>query len=144
MIDSFDKKYAFLSNFAPCDILFEGLIYPTVEHAYQAAKTVVKEERVIVQHTTTPGKAKRIGKKVRLRSDWEEVKEEVMLDLLCRKFFQDKFRRLLVVTGDAELIEGNYWHDNFWGICSCSRCAETLGKNKLGEILMAIRDVIGV
>ena len=84
----------------------------------------------------TPGQAKRAGNKLVLRPDWEQIKIIVMTDL-CRIKFQDPhMRKLLLDTGDAELIEGNWWNDTFWGVCN------GIGQNHLGKILMAIRNLL--
>jgi ribA/ribD-fused uncharacterized protein len=88
-----------------------------------------------------PGEAKRIGRAVTLRPDWEAVKDRVMWTGLVAKFSQHRdIRQLLVGTGLAILIEGNYWHDNYWGDCVCERCSEIPGKNMLGEELMMLRE----
>ena len=71
---------------------------------------------------------------------WEDVKEEIMLKLLRLKFKIPKMRRMLLDTGHQELEEGNYWHDNEWGNCYCMKCLTIPGKNKLGKLLMKIRD----
>ena len=142
MINCFDGKYMFLSNFYNSSCTFEGKVYPTVEHAFQAAKTLIPEEREEIRKADTPGKAKRMGRAVTLRSDWEEVKTDVMLECLRSKF---SFRPLgieLINTGNEELVEGNTWHDNEWGSCTCDRCKNIVGKNKLGNALMTIREEI--
>lgn len=135
-INCFDGEYAFLSNFFPCVIKFDNNNYPTVEHAFQAAKTRDKKEQFKVWQADTPGKAKRIGRKVTLREDWEEVKRDFMRDFIHQKFQNENLRKLLLATGDAELIEGNYWHDYYWGICN------GVGQNWLGKILMEEREKI--
>lgn len=142
MIIEFDKEYAFLSNFydAPCE--FEGIVYPTVEHAFQAAKTLDIEKRKEFAAASTPGKAKRMGRSVDLRSDWEEVKTDVMRDCLRSKFTEPGLRKLLLATGSEELMEGNWWHDNTWGNCLCDECLNIPGRNMLGMLLMEIRKEI--
>ena len=140
MINCFDGKYMFLSNFYNASCAFEGKVYPTVEHAFQAAKTLIPEEREEIRKAETPGKAKRMGRSVTLRSDWEEVKTDIMRQCLRSKF---KFAPLgidLINTGDEELVEGNTWHDNCWGNCTCEQCANTPGENRLGKLLMEIRE----
>ena len=135
-ISSFSGPRRFLSNFYPAMIEFDGGMYPTVEHAYQAAKTLFIDERLAIQDCHSPGQAKRKGRKVTLRSDWEEIKLDIMQQLVKAKFVDPKLRMLLLHTGEAELIEGNHWHDTFWGICN------GVGENHLGKILMRIRDEI--
>lgn len=135
----FDGKYMFLSNFYNASCTFEGKIYPTVEHAFQAAKTLIPEEREEIRKADTPGKAKRMGRAVTLRPDWEEVKTDVMRQCLRSKFSFGPIAIDLINTGDAELIEGNYWHDNIWGSCTCEKCGNK-GENRLGKLLMEIRE----
>lgn len=136
MIDSFKGVYSFLSNFYPARIEFEGRRYESVEAAYQAAKTLDLEARQMFENLT-PAAAKRRGKLLTLRPDWEDVKLTVMLRLVDQKF-QDVFlQSALMDTGEEELVEGNYWHDRFWGVCI--HCG---GDNNLGKILMAVRQRI--
>lgn len=133
MIDSFTGKYRWLSNFEPSVVMLDMDLYPTVEHAYQGAKTLDYEERYKVRHALTPGAAKKLGQKVTLREDWEDVKIDVMTELIQQKFSKDPLRAKLLATGDAKLIEGNWWGDVFWGVCKGK------GQNKLGKILMKVR-----
>ena len=142
IIDKFDGEYEFLSNFYPSKILYdnnEGWYAPTVEHAFQAAKTRNVEEEIGILSASTPGKAKRLGRLSDLRPDWEEVKDNVMYRFLKEKFSIPELRYKLLATGDATLIEGTTWHDNYWGVCSCAKC-NGCGKNRLGELLMRLRE----
>ncbi len=132
-IQSFTIEYSFLSNFYPCLIEFEGEIYRTVEHAYQAAKTHDPDERRKIREEEQTGKAKRMGKRVTIREDWEQIKVKVMRELLKKKFENPQFRKLLLDTYPHELIEGNNWGDTYWGKCNGH------GKNMLGILLMQIR-----
>ncbi len=134
MIDSFTGKYRFLSNFYPCQIEFEGANYPSTEHAYQAAKTTVEQLRLsFMEPIVTAGEARKLGQRLKVRDDWEQVKVQVMLDVLREKFKQQKFRQLLLATDDEELVEGNWWGDRFWGVC------DGKGENLLGKLLMKVR-----
>lgn len=133
MISKFENKYRFLSNFYPVDVAYCGVVYPTVEHAYQAAKTLDPEGRASILSAATPAEAKRMGRKVPMRRDWEKIKVDVMRELLYMKFTQVKMKRMLLATGDRHLEEGNDWGDTFWGVC------RGRGQNKLGELLMEIR-----
>ena len=142
MIDCFDGHWAFLSNFYWNEIEFEGIAYPTNEHFFQAMKTLDVNERRAIANCLTPGRAKRMGRRVALRPDWEDVKESVMLEGLCLKFADEQLADWLLETGDEELVEGTTWHDNEWGNCSCPKCAHIEGKNKLGRLLMIVRDMI--
>lgn len=139
-IDSFRGKYACFSNFFKAPVVLDGVTYPTVENAFQAAKTFDEKERARFVDVD-PSMAKRLGRRVKLRSDWEQVKTGIMRDLLKQKFAPGtQFRRVLDSTMGCTLIEGNTWHDNFWGDCHCARCSGREGKNTLGRLLMAIRD----
>lgn len=142
MIDCFDGHWAFLSNFYWNEIEFEGIKYPTNEHFFQAMKTLDNDERRQIANCLTPGQAKRMGRRVALRSDWESVKEDVMFLGLCLKFADEQLADWLLETGDEELVEGTTWHDNEWGNCSCPKCINIEGKNKLGKLLMRVRDMI--
>jgi len=132
-IDSFSGEHCFLSNFHPAEVEFEGWIYPTVEHAYQAAKTTNNEERKRIRYMKTPGQAKKAGRHLMLRTNWEAVKIDLMTNLVRKKFQHDHLKRRLLETGNAELIEGNTWGDVFWGVYN------GIGKNMLGKILMQVR-----
>ena len=129
--------FHFLSNFAPSKVKFEGETYPTVEHAFQAAKTSDKAERSEIRNAPSAGVAKKLGGKVKLRRDWESVKVSIMENLLRQKFSSEHHKKWLLDTETQVLVEGNTWHDNFWGVCHCSRCDN--GKNNLGMLLMKIR-----
>lgn len=135
-ISSFRGYHRFLSNFVPAKVILDRVTYPTVEHAYQAAKTLNGADRQIIKNLPSPGQAKRFGKHVELRSDWDAVKIGVMRDLLVQKFREPVMRRKLLNTGTAKLIEGNSWGDTFWGVCNGE------GANNLGRLLMEIRDSI--
>ena len=140
-ITRFTDEYYFLSNFYPCLCEFEGLEYPTAEHAFQAAKTLDPQKRVLIQHCISPGAAKKMGKHVDLRKDWENIKGEVMLVVLRSKFENRELKEKLLSTEDSILIEGNSWCDNGWGVCFCEEC-NGIGKNMLGTLLMQVREEI--
>jgi hypothetical protein len=143
VITSFSGSYSFLSNFSQTRITIEGKTYPTVEHFFQASKALDPVEHDLIRVQPTAGQAKRAGKKVRLRKDWEQVKDEIMLTALRAKFTQHpQLAEWLINTGDRDLVEGNSWHDNYWGICSCISCSYTTGKNKLGLLLQQVRKEI--
>jgi len=115
-------------------VTLDGLEYPSVEHAYQAAKTTDPEERATVREALTPGLAKRLGRQVHLRPDWEDVKLAVMADLLRQKFDRPPLAKALLETGDEELVEVNYWRDTYWGVFHGT------GENHLGRLLMERRE----
>ena len=139
MIVEFDGDYAFLSNFYPSTIYHEGITYPTNEHFFQAMKTLDIDERKAIAAAETPGLAKRMGRNVKLRPDWEQVKVDVMRTGLMLKFTDAALAEKLLATGDEELVEGNWWHDNTWGNCHCTECSRKGGRNLLGMLLMELR-----
>jgi len=140
-ISEFTENHDFLSNFFQSIIEFDGVEWSTAEHLYQARKSIIPEEREFIRQLISPGKAKRKGKKLTLRAEWETVKVDIMLDCLRLKFSQNQDIALrLVNTGDAYLCEGNYWHDNYWGNCDCDECEEVHPQNNLGKCLMVIRE----
>ena len=135
---TFDGPHYFLSNFYPQPIIFDGRRWATSEHAYQAAKAIIVEQREEIAAASTPGVAKRLGKKAVLREDWEAVKAPIMRAILEAKFSIPKLREMLLSTGNLRLIEGNTWGDTFWGVDIRSR----VGQNMLGKLLMGIREEI--
>lgn len=141
MINKFENEYAFLSNFYPSPMKgFDGIQYPTVEHAFQAQKSLDIIERSQIAVAPTPGQAKRLGRKVKLRLDWNSIKEEVMYNYVFRKFYtHPELKEKLLATGEEYLEEGTTWHDNEWGNCYCPKCKNIQGQNKLGKILMRVR-----
>jgi ribA/ribD-fused uncharacterized protein len=140
-IDRFFPKtpYFFLSNFYPCLIRLEDMLFIDVEHAYQAAKTTDMDVRRLIMAEPTAARAKKRGGAIKLRDNWDQIKHDIMYELLLQKFHPDNLNGVnLRATGQALLIEGNYWHDLIWGQCFCSR-HNWDGSNKLGEMLMKIR-----
>lgn len=132
-IDSFTGEFRFLSNFYPAKVKLDGESYPSVEHAYQAAKTLDKKDRKKIATLKASG-AKSYGRKVKMRPDWEKVKLGIMEDLVFQKFSNEPtMREMLVITDPLELVEGNDWNDTFWGVCNGK------GENHLGKILMRVR-----
>jgi len=123
-----------LSLYRPAEVTLDGMVFGTVEGAYQAAKTLDFEVRAQIAALPKPGQAKRYGRKLRVREDWEEVKLAVMENLLRQKFVHPDLRQKLRDTGDVYLEEGNTWRDFFWGVC------DGKGENHLGRLLMKIRN----
>jgi len=131
----FKGEFWWLSNFSESKVRLDGAEYRTVEHAYQAAKTTNVAERQEVMDAPGPRVAKKLGRKVTMRSDWDQVKLQVMEDLLRQKFAAGtELAGKLVATGDGQLVEGNWWGDMFWGSC------KGVGQNHLGKLLMKIRN----
>jgi len=133
-ITRFRGDFGFLSNFYEASIWVDGERYPSVEHAYQAAKAVDPVSRKMIREAARPGDAKKLGKCVQLSADWDARKVSVMRKLVTEKFKNPLLRSLLLATEDAELVEGNTWNDTTWGICRGK------GQNLLGKILMDVRD----
>lgn len=141
-IDRFKGKYEFLSNFYPAFVESDGISYPTVEHAFVAMKTQDKNIRKQIADLRTPAEAKKFGRTLELRQGWNEMKVSVMRELLFKKFSNPNLRSRLKNTEGFELIEGNFWHDNFWGACSCDKCKQIEKQNMLGKLLMEVRKEI--
>lgn len=136
VISQFRGEYAGFSSFALCQVIMDQVEYPSVEHAYQAAKTLNKNERdLFLGKNVNAGRAKRLGRTITIRSDWEDIKINVMKDLCRQKYNNPKYRELLLSTGNALIQEGNNWGDRFWGVDLQSG----VGDNNLGRIIMDIR-----
>lgn len=137
-IYEFNGEFAFLSNFYPVDLVWDYMLWPTSEHAYQAAKTLDAVSRRNIAMLATPGQAKQAGKTLVLRPDWDIIKFDIMESIVRAKFIQNLPQaKLLIATGNRLLEEGNTWHDRIWGV-SPPRSGN--GDNHLGRILMKIRD----
>ncbi len=132
-IKGFFGPYRFLSNFATVKIRFAGLLFPTVQHAYVAAKSLDPQQHRYVAHIEFPGEAKQYGKRIELRPDWDTVKFKFMQEFLIQKFTQEPYRTKLLNTDDAYIEETNYWGDRVWGVC------DGVGENHLGKLLMKVR-----
>jgi ribA/ribD-fused uncharacterized protein len=133
-IDSFRGDFGFLSNFYEASIWVDGERYPSVEHAYQAAKAGDLATRKMIREAKTPGIAKKLGYSCQLPPDWDTRKVTVMRRLVTEKFKNPLLRSLLLATEDAVLVEGNTWNDTFWGVCRGK------GQNWLGRILSEVRE----
>ena len=134
MITEFDGKYRFLSNFYPAPVTYEGYLYRTVEHAFQASKSLDPACREVIANCKSPALAKEVGRKVDLRHDWKDIKVSVMLRLLRQKFSEPTLQHMLLLTAGEDLVEGNWWGDTFWGVCRGQ------GENQLGKLLMQVRE----
>lgn len=173
-ITSFDNKYSFLSNFYEVPVEYNGVTYQNSEAAFQHAKckslTTAEQFEFLNKLKTglkskvmpyvsnsdanplttvfslvNPSVAKKLGRVVPMRDTWENIKYTTMEEIVRNKFTQNgELKAKLLETGDAQLVEGNYWHDNTWGKCTCSSCTGKVGSNgknnNLGSILMKIRD----
>lgn len=140
-IYEFKGRYRFLSNFAPSPFEWNGVLANTVEHHFNAAKTLNPFERAQVYAQTSAADAKKVGRQVTLRPEWDDrIRFEVMTELLRLKFSDPVLRDQLLNTWPLYLVEGNRWHDQTWGNCLCDRHAEEHGANHLGKTLMYIRN----
>lgn len=136
-ITSFTGDFAFLSNFYEAQVIYRGIVYPTAEHAYQAQKTTDIGVQEQIRAAPTPGRAKKIGNSIALRPDWEDIRVDVMEDIIWEKFTQNEdLAQRLINTYPQELVEGNDWGDQFWGVSGGT------GNNMLGQILMRARDAL--
>jgi len=134
MINEFKDEYAFLSNFLMVPVLYEGVWWKSVEHAYQAAKTTDPVWKQRIADAYTPGAAKKLGRQAPLKVFWDINKDRIMEDIVRSKFTNNpELKAKLIATNPHELIEGNWWGDIYWGVC------KGVGENKLGKILMKVR-----
>lgn len=165
MIDLFRNTYSWLSNFYFSPVKYEGTWFPYSENAFQAKKSSHLSNEEIARYIGVenmvkyqlspdmknlgycyfskikPSEAKKMGRIIPVRPDWETIKVDVMKDIVRLKFTQSsELKARLLATGDEELIEGNLWHDNFWGNCTCNNCRSIKGTNMLGQILMEVRE----
>lgn len=133
----FRGEYHFLSNFSPSIINYHGKTYTCVESAFQAQKSLddeIQRQFAAGGPFSQPLNAKRAGKTILLRQDWEDVKDSIMLDLLRLKFSNPGLKAKLLATGDQKIIEENAWNDTYWGVC------RGMGQNRLGVLLMQVRE----
>lgn len=167
MITTFRGMYWFLSSFAqiPCPAPWlDGAIAPTREHSFQACKAVSPDQARWVLDAPDPGEAKKRGRQVRAWLNWDQIRREVMLDLILGQLgSQPPFRVMLAGTAGETLVEGNHWGDVYWGAVpvtagiiypggngppplwkpdEASPQTWLCGDNWLGRVLMMARDVI--
>lgn len=137
----FEGEFRWMSNFWPVSLLFDGVRYGSVEQAYQAAKTLDPDERLKIQMTKTPGRAKKQGRSLTVRSDWDAVKIAIMLRLQRQKYRNRRLSGRLAATGKRQIFELNAWNDVFWGVVENEGGYE--GVNAMGQILSLVRDEVG-
>ena len=130
-----NPEYGCFSNFFPSPVDLEGVIYATSEHYYQAMKAKTQEEHDYIAEAPTPHESRNRGKQCQIRDGWDNMRDDVMLTVVVTKFTQhSNLADILLSTGDEELIEWAPW-DKYWG-----KAEDGQGKNKLGKILMQVRD----
>ena len=146
VIKEFRYHNNFLSNFSRDPVLYRDILFKTSEHAYQWAKCETDSERILILSCGTPSEVKNCGHLIKCDIiKWDKNKVNVMEEILRCKFSNENLQKKLLNTGNAELIEGNYWHDNIWGMCFCPKCKNKIeGKNHLGKLLMKIRDEVSI
>lgn len=140
-IYGFFGPFRFLSNFHVVSIPYDGLVYPSTEAAYMSGKTDNPLTKKALANTKSPSEAKRIGRALELREDWDDIRIQVMEEVNTVKYTQDtpeskQLRQMLLVTKPCILVEANWWNDTFWGEC------KGVGENNLGKVLMRIRDTL--
>ena len=134
-ITSFRGEYSFLSNFYSSPVHYQGMEFPTAEHAFQAAKTYNYETRKNILQAATPSEAKRLGRTIDLDLNWwNDAKIDIMHEIVWEKFASNSsLKEKLLATGNVVIEESNTWGDRFWGTVNGE------GQNALGIILMAVR-----
>jgi ribA/ribD-fused uncharacterized protein len=166
VISEFQGSYRFLSNFYDQPVFYQhpymqgAIWWPTAEHAFQASKTQLPSEVKSVLQASTPGEAKRLGRRLTLRDDWEQMRKRVMFSVLVSKFAPAAYMQdgslgaQLVATVGQTLVEGNAWNDRYWGACTAAWSPDGIplwtpdsgrelwGHNYLGRLLMAVRDIL--
>ncbi len=131
------EKYGEFSNFALFPIKLKSKVWKTTEHCFQAQKFDNKEYHEKIRKATTPMKAAQLGRsrKVRILKNWDSKKDNVMYDALKAKFTQyPELQELLLGTKEKVLIEHTE-NDSYWG-----DGGDGTGKNRLGKLLMKIRE----
>lgn len=154
-IDSFTGEYRFLSNFAQISqpLQLWDQLWRTSEHAYQAGKASSPSDLRWIRDAPTAREAQRRGQAIELRPDWDEIKRATMLQVVFTKFSRPELRNQLVATGNAKLVEGNSWGDDYWGAVPDTKTPEgqlwvcpggtyLAGRNWLGRILMSVRELL--
>ena len=132
----FRDEYYFLSNMYPAKVMYQSVVYPTAEHAFQAAKCANEADRERILAEKSPFYAKHIGRTVKMIPNWNVERVYAMYQILKSKFSNPELRSKLLATGTAQLVEANQWHDHYWGVDYCTG----KGQNMLGRILMKVRD----
>lgn len=140
LVNGFAGEHRFLSNFHEHPLTWDAADYPSGEAAYNAGKTLDPQQRAWIAAAPSASEAKRRGRRVALRPDWDDLhRYVVMQQVIAAKFTDPALAERLLATGTSCLIERNTWHDQTWGCCSCPRHQPIPGKNLLGRYLMRHR-----
>jgi ribA/ribD-fused uncharacterized protein len=135
----FSGKLAFASNFYEAGFVIDGIYYRTVEHFYQSEKALYQKDKERIRNAETSGKAKRMGKQIQVRSDWDAVKKVTMSRGVYAKFSQNPdIACKLLAADDSDLVERNSWGDTFWGVDSKTG----KGEDNLGKILRETKQLL--
>jgi ribA/ribD-fused uncharacterized protein len=129
-----------LSNFYKCNFSYKGIVFTTSEHAFQWEKIESDVDKLKILQAQSTQEAKKLGNSLKIKHDWNNTRKQIMKDILICKFQNKNLKTKLLETKIHKLIEGNSWHDNFWGDCSCTRCENKIGLNNLGFILTSVRN----
>lgn len=135
-------EHRFLSNFHIAPIVHNGIVYQTTEHFYQAQKAIDDDDLFhLIVNCDGPKEAKRLGAQVKIdKQRWEAIKDVIMLKALRLKFSQhDDLAEKLLATANVRLIEWAPWGDTYWGVDKNYQ-----GQNKLGKLLMKVREELRV
>ncbi len=130
----------FLSNMFPANFTFNGILYKSSEHFYQSKKCVFDSDERWIINEPSPYRAKTKARKVFVRSNWNDIKDAVMIHAVLEKFRQNPDITHLLMNYNEAIIEWNDWHDNYWGSCMCDNCKDIKGKNKLGNIISQVKN----
>ena len=136
----FNNEKEYLSNFYNAPFSYNGIKFRNVEQVFQGLKQFPDSNILLKFSKLSASEAKREGRKVTLRKDWEDIKDKIMKTLVTYKFEQNPLLLDRLLNEDDEhLIEYNYWHDNYWGHCVCDKCKNKEKKNMLGKILKEVK-----
>jgi ribA/ribD-fused uncharacterized protein len=132
-----NKISNWFSNFIPFDkpIEINNIFFQTPEHLYQSLKATNFDDVQKIANCESPGRSKRAGGKIKIRSDWDEIKLKVMKFVIDKQFTKESSQGHKLILFKHSIIEINYWHDNYWGDCVCKKCKNIIGQNHLGKIL---------
>jgi predicted NAD-dependent protein-ADP-ribosyltransferase YbiA (DUF1768 family) len=136
MIKEFQGEYRWLSNFYPVAIRFQGWLFPSVEHAYQSAKSDdIHWKRFCLNPDVRAGEVKKRSHHIAVVPGWRQGRLKIMEELVDLKYDQEPFKSKLLATMEEHIQEGNFWYDTFWGV----DLRTGRGENNLGKIIMEKR-----
>ncbi len=138
-IPYYENSYFALHNFSAHSILYKGVVYPSVEHAYHAYKFEDDKTKEEIRSAGSPFIAYKLGQKYKSsrKNNWDEIKVGILEEIIFEKVKQhEEVKNVLLATKNEEIVEENP-NDDFWGSGK-----EGNGQNNTGKILMRIRDAI--